>query len=122
ILIGELLAHQLAVFECFSESNQEIVVSQHLLGALKVFKRLEERLKILPLIEKLGILLIQDCLQWDHLIHHHAEDSGDRSLAGEVFAFGEFYLPPHEIDQVFSVTLIENGEIALNACLLRKLS
>ena len=56
ILVRDLFAHLGAVFECFAESHEQIVVRQHVTAALEFLKRIEQRLEIATLVDKLRIL------------------------------------------------------------------
>src|ERR1044072_4500972 len=66
--------------------------------------------------------LFEHFLHRADLVDHHAEDRADGALAWKATVFGEPHLAAQQINQVFRVASVEHGEVALNACRLRKLT
>ena len=69
---------------------------------------------------ELRILLVQDLFQRLHFVDHHAEDRGDGAFAREVSIFGQLDLPSQQIDQIFGVALVQDGEVFGDARLIRE--
>ncbi len=121
-MIAELFAHFGARFESFTKTHEQVVVRKHVARAFEILKRLEQRFEITSLVNELRILLIEHLFQRQHLVNHHAEHRGNRAFTRKVLGFRDADLATQQIDQVFSVALVQYGEVFGDARVIGKLA